>query len=125
VAGTPDPEYVKTRRVLLDALECPAPHRGEEDAGGELARPAEKALDLEGAEALGGRVVGPVPLRDPPEAGGEKLDDLRGRAGQQSWTSSPPAGPIITCCPERASPETGRTTADLRREPSRWYASTS
>jgi len=38
VAGVPDPEYVKARRVLLDALESLAPHRG--------------ALVLVGAQAI-------------------------------------------------------------------------
>jgi hypothetical protein len=38
VAGTPDPEYVKARRVLLDALESLAPHGG--------------ALVLVGAQAI-------------------------------------------------------------------------
>ena len=53
----------------------------EEDAGGEVTRPAEEAPDLEGAEALRRRVVGSLPLRDLPEASGEELDDLPGEAG--------------------------------------------
>jgi hypothetical protein len=53
----------------------------EEDAGGELTRPSEEAPDLEGAEALGRRVVRAPLLRDLPEASGQELDDLPGEAG--------------------------------------------
>jgi hypothetical protein len=53
----------------------------EEEAGGELTRPAEEVPDLEGAETLKRRVVRALLLRDLPEASREELDDLPGEAG--------------------------------------------
>jgi hypothetical protein len=47
----------------------------------QLTRPSEEAPDLEGAAALGRRVVRALLLRDLPEASGEELDGLPGEAG--------------------------------------------
>lgn len=48
-----------------------------------VTRPAEEISDLEGAEALRGRVVGSLLLRDPSEASGQEPDDLPGEASMK------------------------------------------
>lgn len=63
-AGTPDPEYVKARRVLLDALEALAPHGG--------------ALVLVGAQLEAGERPGERPRAYTAAVGiRERVDEMR------------------------------------------------
>lgn len=94
MAGTPDPEYVKARRVLLDALECLAPYGG--------------ALVLVGAQAIYLQVGAGELAVAPYTTDADLVIRPSGLVTESSSTSSSPRSSPGRAGAERGSGRTGR-----------------